>query len=331
MSKNWKRISADAYAHREELEDAQKIWAGRSGDSWSFHVKADIDGAFSETGSGSIGTGGTGQVDSRGPQYGGVVGPDYIGLVGRAERQPFLQQLLGNQTTSSNLIRLGKETTTTDSSGVTGEGVAYGAVKVEVTPKDYPVYDVTALAAVTEDFLADAPNAASYLSQRLARLVTLKSEAAILTGTYGFGNIPGITRNGLGSAKLVDGIARLSTDVANDSGLVPSWVVMSPHTAYTYVTNENAAGARLEGEPSHGFDDAWWMKPYINAGVTDDKVYVGSPGAATIFTHTSGLEIAFSPDYGNYFGEGLVAVRGKIRQALVPEYPQGIGVLGVSS
>lgn len=330
-----------AVADRKGFEDAVEKWRTKQLDShWGFDVryKTDLSDSTSETGAGAEVLHG---VDP-GHQYGGAVAPFYYpGIVEPPTRPPLIADLFSQGQTDSNLVRLVKETFTSNGAASTAEGTAYGAVKLEVSPVDWPVRDITALLPVTEDILMDIPAMSSYLSMRLSKFVQLAEEDELVTGDAtgnhleGLLHLVGVTTRNQGGDDFDSAVMKLTADVYAASFMDPEWVVMSPTAWAHYITqrtNLNGGfGQFLAGPPSlAAVRQIWGLPIVVTPAVPDNKVIVGNSAAGMIFRH-GGLRVESSTGYGTFFGEGLVAIRGKIRTAFALFRPQAIGILTLSS
>lgn len=251
----------------------------------------------------------------------------------------------------ANLVRLVKETFTSangDSVAVGGQGVvataegsSYGAVQLEVSPVDWPVRDITGLLPVTEDILMDVPAISSYLSMRLSKFVQLAEEGELVNGTATGNHLEGLlslsssTVDTQASWDLDTAVMRLMARTYQRSYLDPQWVTMNPNTWARYVTlrtNLNGGqGAFLAGVPTAAAARTIWGLPItVTPVIPENKIIIGNSAAGMVFRN-GGLRVESSTGYGTFFGEGLVAIRGKVRTAFAVFRPQAIGVLDLTS
>jgi HK97 family phage major capsid protein len=337
-------ISDEQYQEVAEQWRAGKAAAG----GWSFNLKYQSKAGLSESGSGADDPtfGVTGQ-------YGGVVSPDYTeGLIQPAGRPLVLAQLLRPEETSSNLVRIvrGVQDSTdtpsgqpagtgTDGSGQTAEGTQYGETDESVTPHDYPLVDTTTVFPVTEDFLMDVPSAMAYITKRVSYLVGRAEENSIIGGNgtppqmVGLTNATGDggetpTAGTYNTAPIATSVASLIAATFNASGCDPEWVLASADAWALYATQATAGGQYYAGYPNTPGRTMWGLPVAVTANANlDTKIIVGSSAACGRWVHTSGVKVDVSPGYSTYFGQGMVAVRAKIRSCVAYEHPSGIGVL----
>jgi HK97 family phage major capsid protein len=339
-------------ADRKGWESTVKAWqSGDKGAKWGFDVryKAGVDDATAEVGFGDTTFVGAAPGDN---QYGGVVSPFYYpGIIEPPTRMPMVSDLFAQGQTSSNLIRLVKETfTSADGNGInvgghgvhaSAEGAPYGQIKLEVSPVDWPVRDITGLLPVTEDILMDIPAMASYLSMRLSKFVQLAEEGELVNGDSTGNHLEGLlelentTVDSQGGFDIDTAVMRLMARTYKRSFMDPSWVLMSPHVWARYVTLRTdlngGLGAFLSGVPTQAAARTIWGLPItVTPVVPDDKIVMGNPAEGMIFRN-GGLRVESSTGYGTFFGEGLVAIRGKVRTAFAHFRPQAIGVLDLAS
>lgn len=339
-----------ATAEKKGFEEAVAAWkAGKKDATWGFDVrfKADVDLATSEIGSSA--TTGT----PAGTQYGGAVAPfQYPGIIEPATRQPMISDLFAQGATDSNLVRLVKETFTSadaDALGgfgahgvtATAEGAPYGPVKIEVGAVDWPVRDITGLLPVTEDILMDIPAMSSYLSSRLSKFVQIAEESELVRGDgtgnhlQGINTLSGVTTASQGADDLATAVMKLNAAVYNASFIDPEWIAMNSTTWAKYATMREGTGATagqfLAGPVSQAAVRQMWGIPItVSPVIPTGKVFVGNRSAGMIFRN-GGLRVESSTGYGTFFGEGLVAIRGKVRTAFAIFRPSAIGVLTLSS
>jgi len=330
----------EAVADRKAFASAVKTWKNKTREPWGFDIRYKVvdPGVTSETSAGAVVLAGT----DPGEQYGGVVSPFYYpGIIEPPTRVPVVADLFAQGATESNLVRLVKETVTVKGARARQEGEAYNASQIEVSPLDSPVKDITTLLPVTEDVLMDIPAMSAYLSMRLAKFVQLREEEELLTGDgtgahlVGLQNLEDRTIAAQGADDIDTAVMKLCAKVFKNSFLDPKNVLMSPATWAAYVTlrtNLNGGlGQFLAGPPTLASVRTIWGLPIVVTPVVpDDRVFVTNPTAAMIFRN-GGLRVESSTGYGTYFGEGLVAIRGKVRVAFAVFRPQAIGELILGS
>lgn len=342
-------------AEKKGFSEAAEIWkAKRREAKWGFDVqyKTDLSISTSETGSPvGVFNGAGGPTESAG-QYSGTVSPFYYpGIIAPPTRTPLVADLFAQGSTSSNLVRLVRETftsadaSTSDVGGhgvtATAEGTAYGAVQLEVSPVDFPVRDITGLLPVSEDILTDVPAISSYLSTRLSQFVQLAEESELVSGNGTGNHLEGLlslsntTVDTQAGWDLDTAVMRLMARTYQRSFMDPQFVIMNPHIWARYVTlrtNLNGGqGQFLAGVPNTAATRTIWGLPItVTPVVPNETIIIGNSAAAMVFRN-GGLRVESSTGYGNFFGEGLVAIRGKVRTSFAALRPQAIGVLDLSS
>jgi HK97 family phage major capsid protein len=355
----------NAVIDEEQYQEVAEQWrAGKaSAGGWSFNLKYREKSGLSESGSGADNptygvTGQYGGVVS--PDYSD-------GIVAAASRPLVLAQVLRTEETSSNLVRIVRGVqdsgdsgsssgytaqpagTGTDGSGQTAEGTQYGETDEQVTPHDYGLVDTTTVFPVTEDFLMDVPSAMAYITKRVSYLVCRAEEANLVQGTGGSstqmvgltnttgdgGEVPTTpTANyatyAPGGTTVATAVASLIAATYDASGCDPEWVLCSADTWAAYAVQSPAAGGQyVAGYPNTPGRTMWGLPVVLSANNTGlaNKIVIGSSGAVGRWVHTSGVKVDVSPGYSTYFGQGMVAVRAKIRSTLAYEHPSGIGIL----
>lgn len=348
MSVKYRSIKGtSALIDEEQLKKTSEAWqSGNAGaGGWSFNLKYQTKTGLTESGAGNASPSGgtTGQ-------YAGVVSPDYSeGIVAPAGRPLVLANVLRNEETSSNLVRLvrGNEDAP-DGSAQTTEGAAYGETDESVTPHDWKLVDTTTVFPVTEDFLMDVPSALSYITKRVGYLVQRAEETSLVSGNGTSPNMLGllsaadggggesattdsVTPNGT-SAFLNTAIAKLISDTYTASGCAPEWILMNSATWLQYATEMVTGGSEyLSGHANEPGPRTLWNLPVVwSNAVPTTNVILGSSAGMGRWVHTSGIKVDVSPNYSTYYGSGLVAVRAKLRSCLAYEHPSAVGVLTIA-
>lgn len=341
------------FAERKGFDAAVKAWKSGQGAQapWGFDVRyKDFPGSpLNPNMNGTV----TSERDASegvlrgtedGNQNSGVVSPFYYpGIIEPPTRQPVVADLFAQGSTESNMVRLIRETVTVNGAKATAEGKPYGKSEIEVGPMDYPVKDVTTILAVTEDMLQDVSAMSSYLGMRLAKFVQLAEEAELLDGDgtgahlLGISNTPGRTISAQGADNIATAVLKLTSKVYKKSFIDPTWVLMSPTSWATYASARTGSlggvdtGEYLGGPPSlSAVRSVWGLPITVSPLVADDRIFVGNPAAAMVFRN-GGLRVESSTGFGTFFGEGLVAIRGKVRSAFAVLRPQAIGELILGS
>lgn len=327
----------NALIDEEQYASTAEIWRDRKAATggWSFSLKfrSKTGGPLSESSAGANDPASSGQ-------YGGAVSPDYVdgGLVAPAGRPIVLAQVLRQEETSSNLVRIVRDIQDADGSGPSSEGAAYGLAEEHPQPHDWHVNDTTAVVPVTEDFLSDVPSAMSYLTKRLSYLVQRAEETKLVAGNGTDPNLLGLLNAADGdetatsfafSGTLTTSTAQLIDATYDASGLEPEWVAMSSTSWLKYATEFSGSGTSYLAGPANrnGPRTLWGLPVVLSNAIPNVNVIVGSSQAVGRWVHTSGIKVDMSPGYSTYFGQGLVAVRAKIRTTLAYEHPSGIGVM----
>ena len=321
-------------------EIAQQWRAGKASSGWSFDLKvrtkAGADLSESDAGPDS-------DLAASG-QYGGAVQPDYAdgGLIAPAGRPLVLANVLRKEETSSNLVRIVQDVQAdSDANADVPEGSAYTVADEYPVPYDYPVVDTAVILPVSEDFTKDVPTALSYLTKRLGYLVQRAEESQLVNGNGTPPSMLGLlnasnasetasaTTLAAGSIGINTAIAELIAMTYNNSGCAPEWIAMNADNWFSYATQlATADGDYQAGHANQPGPRTLWNLPVVlSNAIPDANVIVGSSAAVGRWVHTSGLRVELSTGYGSYFGQGLIAVRGKIRSTLAYEFPSGIGIL----
>jgi HK97 family phage major capsid protein len=341
-----KRTSA--VVDEEQYQAAAEQWReGKAGSGgWSLNLKYRSKSGLSESDSGLNGA----TFESSG-QYDGIVSPDYSdGIVAPASRPLVLAQVLRNEETSSNLVRIVRSNQDTDGigAGQTAEGAAYVESDETVTPRDYALVDTTTIFPVTEDFMMDVPSALSYITKRCGYLVQRAEENNLINGTGTPPQMQGLVNASDSSGESVTTVsswaspALIATSVANliaatydASGCDPEWVLASADTWAAYATQSVAgsgSGQYAAGYPNTPGRTMWGLPVVLTANsALDNQIIVGSGAAVGRWVHTGGVKVDVSPGYSTYFGSGLVGIRAKIRSTIAYEHPSGIGILSTTS
>lgn len=350
MSVKYRKIKGtNAVVDEDQLKEVAEMWrAGRAGTGgWKLDIKfqAKTGGPLSESSSAA-----PVPASSNTGQYNGTVAADYSdGLIAPAGRALSLAQVLRQEETSSNLVRIVRDIQDVDGSTQTPEGTSYGLAEEHPQPHDYGLVDTTSIMPTTEDFLQDVPSALSYLTKRLTYLVGRAEEASLVSGngTYpqmlGLLNIAHLDGDETATtgavahstASVTTAVAKLISDTYTASGCAPEFILMNSATWLQYATEGvlgTAASSGYQAGPGTepGPRTLWNLPVVWSNAIPAANIVVSSAAAVGRWVHTSGLRVDLSPGYSTYYGSGLIAVRGKVRSTLAYEHPSGVGILTIS-
>lgn len=301
--------------------------AKKLGDGFTVHVKSDLTETSSNAAS-LIGT-------DAGNQYGGVVARAYREFAEAEVYAGVVADAIGTTPVDSNAVVSvrGPAADEDDDTAEVDEGNAPEMTLEKLTPAVFPLRDTVNLLAVSEDFLADSPHIMNYLDRRLRRLALRREEKDLINGSgttpqrVGLLNTVGRTTGTRGADDLDVALVKLQMDVFTASGSMASVIILSPNNWASVLTNTTSGNRKAGGSALINARQLFGARVVISPYMGDTHALVVGPDFGVVARHSSGLTISTSPEYDMYWGEGLVAVKGKLRSALVAEIPAAVGDL----
>jgi HK97 family phage major capsid protein len=230
------------------------------------------------------------------------------------------------QTTQSAIVYM-EETLFSNSAAEVAEGGTKPEVSLGLTERNEPVRKIAAVLPVTDEQLADVPQARSYIDNRLGFMVRQRLDSQLLVGDGTAPNLSGILdRTGLQSQALggdtvPDATYKAMVKVQVNAFSEPNWGIFHPNDWQTVRLLKTSDGIYIWGPPMDAGPMRIWGLPVLaTTAITENTGLVGDFRQAELVMR-QGLTLQVSDSHDDYFVKNLLAIRAELRAALAVYRP----------
>lgn len=261
---------------------------------------------------------GWGPADIRGPR-----------VVDYATRPLAVAELLPQSTTTAASIVYMEETLFSNSAAEVAEGGAKPEVSLGLTERVEPVRKIAALLPVTEEQLADVPQARAYINNRLGFMVRQRLDQQILVGDGSAPNLAGLVDNSrtglqtqaLGGDNVPDAVYKAMTKIRVNAFSEPNAAVFHPNDWQTVRLLKTSDGIYIWGAPMDaGPERIWGIRVVQTTAQTENTALVGDFQQAALIIR-SGVDIRITDSHDDWFAYNKLAVVAEMRVALADYRP----------
>ena len=226
--------------------------------------------------------------------------------------------------TTMQLIKYMEETTFTNASVETAEAAAYAANALALTERQVTVQKIASYLPVTDEQLADVPQAESYINQRLPFMIRQRLDGQVIVGNgtapnlLGVLNVSGIqTYAQTGTDCIEDAIFKAMIKIRYTGFAIPSNVIFNPLDFQTVRLHRSSQGIYIWGNPGDPSPDRIWGVPIVLANaLSQGTAVVGDfVNFSQLFERTNlDIEVGYINDD---FIRGQKSIRADYRVAMV--------------
>lgn len=246
-------------------------------------------------------------------------------LVEEALRPIQVLDLIPPGTTSQAAIVYMEETTATSGAAETAESAegalqSYGESAFAFTEQSSTVRKIATFVPVTDEQLEDVPMIRDYLNARLPFFLRQRLDLQVIQGNgvapnlTGLLNVSGIQTQAKGTDPVPDAVYKAMTKVRVTGRATPSGVIMHPNDWQDVRLLRTADGIYIWGSPSEAGPERIWGLPVAQGDViTENTALVGDYRAFCQLFMRRGIEVQVSNSHGEYFVQGVQAVRADMR------------------
>lgn len=232
-------------------------------------------------------------------------------------------------------VKYMEETTFTNNASETTPGSAAGEAALALTERSKSVQKIAVWIPVTEEQLEDVPMAEAYINGRLMLMAKQRLDSQVLVGTgvmpsglTGTENVSGIQTQALGSDSLPDAIYKLFTSIRDDGFAEPSVLFIRPSKWQGVALLKTADGIYIWGHPSEAGPARIWGVPVVQTtACTSTKAVAGDYRTHSFLAMKAGLEVQISNSHDDFFAKGKLAIRARMRGAMIHLRPKAFGVV----
>lgn len=249
-------------------------------------------------------------------------------FVDKAVRPIQIIDVIPPGTTTQSAVKYMEETVFTNAAAETGEGEKYKEATLKVEEKESPVRKITVWLPVSDEQLEDEPQAQGYINRRLPFMLRQRLDGQIPSGDgegnnlRGFLNTEGIQTQAKATDPAPDAAykAMVKTETPGQAMVGP--VLINPLNWQPIRLLRTADGIYIWGSPSEPGPERMWGQRVVKAqGMPEGTALTGDFANFAELSVRAGLEMKLSDSHGDQFIEGVLAIRARIRVALVVYRP----------
>lgn len=237
-------------------------------------------------------------------------------------------------TTSQSTVLYMEETVFVNNAAEVAEAGAFPEVVLKVEEKSSEVRKIAAYLPVTEETFADEERARAYVENRLPFMLRQRIDLQLLQGNgtapnlRGLENVVGIQTQALGADPIPDALFKAMRKIRDDGFAEPSRIFIQPSKWETVQLMRTADGIYIWGHPSQSGPTTMWGVPVTQStAVTSTKAALGDFTTHAEVSTRRGMDLQISNSHGNFFTEGVLAVRIDVRLAVIFYRPKAFAVV----
>jgi HK97 family phage major capsid protein len=241
-----------------------------------------------------------------------------------AQRPIQVTDLIPQTITGQAAVAYMEETTFTNAAAERAEGGAYAESALVLTEQSSAVRSVATFLPVTDEQFEDEARAEAYVNNRLPFMVRQRLDGQVLTGNgtapnlRGVNNVVGIQTQARGTDPVPDAVYKAMTLVRVTGRAMPSAVVCHPNDWQDVRLLRTADGIYIWGNPSDAGPDRIWGRQVVQSDAqTENTAVVGDWINFSELAVRKGIEVKMSDSHDDYFVKGKMAIRARIRVALI--------------
>lgn len=247
-------------------------------------------------------------------------------VVDFATRPIQVTDILPQTTTGQAAVTYMEETTFTNAAAEVDEGGEYQEAALELTEKSSVVRKIGVFLPITDEQLADEPQARGYVDNRLPFMVRQKLDSQILVGSgagtptqlLGILNVVGIQTQAKGADPSPDAVYKAMVKVRVTGRALPNAVIMNPLDWQDIRLLRTADGIYIWGNPSDAGPERIWGLNVVQAdALTENTGVVGDFANFSELAVRRGIDVQVSNSHSDYFVKGKQAMRADIRCTVI--------------
>jgi HK97 family phage major capsid protein len=245
-------------------------------------------------------------------------------IVYDAQRPIQVIDLIPQTSTGQASVAYMEETTFTNAAAERAEGGAYAESALALAEQTSPVRSIATFLPVTDEQFEDEARAESYVNNRLPFMIRQRLDGQILVGNgtapnlRGVNNVVGIQTQAKGADPVPDAVYKAMTLVRVTGRAMPNAAVFHPNDWQDVRLLRTADGIYIWGNPSDAGPDRIWGRTVVESDAqTENTAVVGDWVNFSELAVRKGIEVKVSDSHDDYFVKGKMAIRARIRVALI--------------
>lgn len=285
-------------------------------------------------------------------QGGAAVLPQFLpGIVDLKFRKLLIADLFAQGATTSDQVSYAAESSFNNSAAGTSESSAYPQSDDTLVRRVEQVGKITHFSKTTDEMVADAPQYATFLENRMVFGVQYKEDSDLLVAT-GYPSVNGLlnrsgfqsnitagtTAAGAAASAVIDDVYKQISAIRANAFLEPDAIVVHPTDWQNIRLAKDANSQYYGGGPftgaygNSGFvnvDSLWGLRVVISAAIPSGTMLVGAYRVGGQVFRRSGVTIEMTNSNDTDFTSGLISIRAQERLALVIYYANAFGKVSV--
>ena len=205
------------------------------------------------------------------------------------------------------------------SASAVAEGAAVPGADPTSTLVTLPLRSVGVMVSVSKQILEDLPELEAQIASLINDSLIAAIDNQLINGTGAGADLVGFSQaatyqTALANEKMLDAISRAAGTCA--AVAQPDAVVLSPAALWQIARQKDDNNAYIFS-PAGNLESIYGLRVVATPGMGVDRFLVGtlSPSAAVV-RQKGAVSVEISTEHSDYFGKGLVAIKGEIRLTL---------------
>jgi len=244
---------------------------------------------------------------------------------------PRVAELFSSVPTSGTTVRFIRENTLTNAAAATAENGQYPEATWDLVEMDALVKKIAVIGRVTDEFFQDYDATRDYINNRLAYMIAIKEDNALLNANGSANQITGILQTAgiltqaQGSMTVPDAVLAAMTQIRTTSFFEPTGIIMNPNDWFNLRSMKDKNGQYLGlGPLGNTYGQAttytpqilWNLPVVLTTSIAQGTILVGAFKQAGQIFRRLGLTIETTNSDASDFQYGRIAVRAETRLTL---------------
>lgn len=249
-------------------------------------------------------------------------------LVEKAVRPIQIIDVIPSGTTSQTAVKYMEEELFTNAAKEIGEGDEYPEAALKLVERESPVKKLAVFIPATDEQFEDVPYAEGYIQRKLPFMLRQRLDGQIPSGDgvednlLGFLNKEGVLTQAKGTDPVPDAIYKAGTKIETTGQALRGPVLINPIDWQDIRLLRTADGIYIWGNPSEAGPETIWGQQVVKAqAMPEGTALIGDFANYSELAFRTGVELKLSDSHSDFFVKGKLALRARVRVALVVYRP----------
>jgi HK97 family phage major capsid protein len=245
-------------------------------------------------------------------------------LVEKATTPIQIVDVIPSGVTTQTAVKYMEEVTYTNAAKEIGEGDEYPEATLQLEEKESPVRKLAVFLSATDEQFEDVPYAQGYVERKLPLMLRQRLDKQIANGEgegddlLGFLNKEGLLTQAKGADPVPDAIYKAGTKVETTGQALRGPVLINPLDWQDIRLLRTADGIYIWGNPAEAGPESIWGQRVVKAqAMPEGTALVGDFMTHSELAFKTGIELKLSESHSDFFVKGKLALRARVRAALV--------------